>query len=419
MTTARDVVGRACSLPLLAVVVIALAARLAVIVPVHDRPMDDPDNYLQIAGSLARGEGYRLKGRPTAYRPPLYPLLLTPIVRFGGRNSAYGVWTLNVALGGLTAALSYCAARRWGLSTRRAALAGLIVALDPVLAAQARLPMTETLSAATIALTLWLLAVGNDRWSAVGGGLALGLAALCRPSVLPAAGLIAAARLTDGPGGCRRRGALAAGLLAFTVAPLVPWAARNAAVFGEMVWTTTHGGYTLALANNPVYYEEVLHGPPGAVWGGPRQDAWWSELKRRTAGLLEPKADRVLAEIAWTTIRRRPGDFLHASAARLSRFWGLAPSGRVYPAPLRLATALWTAPLWIALAFGLSRRENWRWPRSAAPALLVGFTVVHAVFWTDLRMRAPLVPAVALLAATAGRRGGGPNPIPRPAEDAG
>ena len=44
---------------------------------------------------------------------------------------------------------------------------------------------------------------------------------------------------------------------------LSPWMIRNFVVFGEPVWTTTHGGYTLALANNPVYYREVLHGPPG------------------------------------------------------------------------------------------------------------------------------------------------------------
>ena len=45
------------------------------------------------------------------------------------------------------------------------------------------------------------------------------------------------------------------GLLAVTlVLVLSPWMIRNLLVFGEPVWTTTHGGYTLALANNPVYY---------------------------------------------------------------------------------------------------------------------------------------------------------------------
>ncbi len=42
----------------------------------------------------------------------------------------------------------------------------------------------------------------------------------------------------------------------------------------EPIWTTTHGGYTLALANNRQYYADVLDGPPGAVWSGPNQAAW-------------------------------------------------------------------------------------------------------------------------------------------------
>jgi hypothetical protein len=37
-----------------------------------------------------------------------------------------------------------------------------------------------------------------------------------------------------------------------------------------------------------------------------------------------------------------------------------------------------------------------------AVALLISFTLVHAFYWADMRMRAPLVPVLALLAARAG-----------------
>ena len=50
----------------------------------------------------------------------------------------------------------------------------------------------------------------------------------------------------------------------------------------------------------------------------------------------------------------RPRDFARASLARLGRFWSVAPSGAVYPARLRLATAAWTVPLWAALIVGLA-----------------------------------------------------------------
>jgi hypothetical protein len=123
-------------------------------------------------------------------------------------------------------------------------------------------------------------------------------------------------------------------------------------------------------------------------------------------------------------LRDRPGAFARAGLARLGRLWALAPSAAVYPPAVRAATALWTAPLWVLLVAGLLRRASWRWPRVVAPMILLALTAVHAAFWSDARMRAPAVPAIALLAASAGsprpgRRapsGGTPNgPLRSPA----
>ncbi len=61
----------------------------------------------------------------------------------------------------------------------------------------------------------------------------------------------------------------------------------------------------------------------------------------------------------------------------------------------------WTLPLWLFALAGLDRRDIWRWPDLAAPLAIIGLTLVHSVYWTDLRMRAPLVPAIALIAARA------------------
>ncbi|MHB1561374.1 MAG: hypothetical protein ACYC61_28335, partial [Isosphaeraceae bacterium] len=51
---------------------------------------------------------------------------------------------------------------------------------------------------------------------------------------------------------------------------------------------------------------------------------------------------------------------------------------------------------------GALRWSLWRWPSIAAPLAVVGLTLVHTLFWTDLRMRAPIVPAIAIIAAGAG-----------------
>jgi hypothetical protein len=216
---------------------------------------------------------------------------------------------------------------------------------------------------------------------------------------LPAAVLTGVAAALAVPGARRARLIRALVLAATTALPLIPWAWRNALVLGEPVATTTHGGYTLALANNPVYYAEILDGPPGAVWSGPNQFRWFESVNRRTAGMTEPQADRALFGDALRLIRDRPRDFARASLARLGRFWSVAPSASVYPGWLRAASALWTIPLWIALAAGLIRRDLWRWPRIAAPMILIALSMVHTIYWTDARMRAPIVPAIALIAA--------------------
>jgi hypothetical protein len=82
----------------------------------------------------------------------------------------------------------------------------------------------------------------------------------------------------------------------------------------------------------------------------------------------------------------------------------------VYPAAARWITMAWTVPLWIALLLGSARRSLWSWPRIAAPMMVIGLTMVHTLFWTDLRMRAPIVPAIALIAAGAGAFGRSPAP---------
>ncbi len=384
------------------IVVLSIIARGAFLVPVlNSGKLDDPDNYLPLARSLAEGRGFALDGHPTAYRPPLYPLILAPFAAMLGDRVFWGVAALHLVLGGMTVLLTALAARRWGLSWGHMLIAATIVALDPVLVAQSKSVMTETLAAMLSAAAL--AAVTAPRaWPVLAGGGMFGLAALCRPSALPVAFVASAFAMTDRSLSFRQRVSRGIGLVVVTCLILTPWAMRNIRVVGVPVFTTTHGGYTLALANNTVYYDEVVDGPPGSIWTGHNQWVWWDSVNRETRGMSEPAADRFLRDGALRVIRDRPKVFLRASMARLGRFWGIAPAGAVYPFWLRVATACWTVPLWLALVRGLCRREIWSWPLAAAPATLIALSLVHSVYWTDMRMRAAAVPAIALISASAG-----------------
>ena len=379
---------------------LTFVVRLSVLIPGFGA-LNDPDNYLPIARSLAEGRGFCLgSGRPTAYRPPLYPLILAPLIRLGEMALPRGIAALHLVLGLGSVVLTFATARRWGLSLNRATFAALVVALDPVSAVWARSVMTETLAAFLVASCLAAVSIPGRRGLIV-SGLAFGLAALCRPSLLPGACLYGAAILFLGTGGWKRRLSDCTLFGVIVVGTLLPWAARNARLFGEPVWTTTHGGHTLALANNPVYFEDVVDGPRGAVWSGATQAEWFARLGLELKGMGEPAADRYLRRMALTTIVEHPRTFLRASLARLGRFWGIAPSVAVYSPWLRFISAIWTLPLWIALAIGLWQKRLWSIPKIAAPLIIMALTAIHTVYWTDMRMRVPVIPAIALVAAGA------------------
>ena len=396
---------------LVAIVSVAVLARLAVLAPKLGGVADDPDNYVDLARSLRVDHAFAIRARPTAYRPPLYPLLLAPLIgpsepepRLDGlpwtttRLNA-GIATLHLLLGAGAALMTAVAARRFGLPDSRILLAGLVVALDPVLVIQSRAIMTETLAAFLIA---WAIAASaRGRLSgAVETGFVLGLAALCRPSTLAGSAFCVAFAACAGPGSWRERFARATLIVATIAVTLAPWAVRNRMVLGEFVWTTTHGGYTLALANNSDYYRDVLNGPPGAVWDAGRQRLWAERIAKETAGLPEPDADRLLARSGWMMFRDHPRDFLRASLARLGRLWAIQPSAAVYGWRVRWLSASWTIPLFTLAFLGLSRRTTWRWPACIIPAFLIGISCVHFFYWSDMRMRAPVVPAIALAAAS-------------------
>ena len=383
--------------------VLAVLASMAIrcaVMAAGSGAFEDPDNYLPLAQTLAAGQGLTLKGRPTAYRPPLYPILLAPLAMVTGERVVTAIAVFHLALGAVTVGMTALAARGWGLGRTRIIAAAWVVALDPVLAWQSRFIMTETLTACLIATALAAMTLPRWRGTVLGSAL-LGLASLSRPSMLPGAILVVIAGLVVQPGSRRDRLIRSSTLMFTLMLVLSPWAIRNATIFGEPIWTTTHGGYTLALANNEVYYRDVLNGPPGSVWMGHEQWLWWDSVNRDTIGMSETQADRFLRNRVISLAMAQPRQFVRACLDRLGRFWSLAPAISVYSPVVRWATAAWTLPLWIAAGLGLSRRSLWRWPQITAPLTIAGLCLVHTVFWTDLRMRAPIVPAIALVAANA------------------
>ena len=411
---------------LITLLVIAATLRLIAIGYWRDDLADDRDAYLGIAQGIADGRGFSVPGsdQPTAFRPPLYPLLIAPISQATpAHNIARGL--LNLALGLGTVFLVWRSAARLGLGTLGKTLAGLIIAIDPLLVRYTPFPMTETFCTFLAALYLWMLA--DSKWSWQNGikiGVTFGVLVLCRPTFW-AFGVVAAVisfcihthrRMTIPVDFSKRLGHSIATLLA-TGLVVTPWFVRNELALGDPVLMTTHGGYTLLLGNNEAFYAEVVNQPFGTIWDGshgPGQAGWINGLEVEMTELElegEIKRDRWMSQRAKETILQHPETFARACLKKFLWFWNIAPhapaAGGV-PGIAIVGLAIYYIILWglllvgMGLVIGKSIRKpgemrSWWWPL----LFVLCLSGVHLVYWSDARMRAPAMPAIALLCAAA------------------
>ena len=412
---------------LLVLLVLALTVRSAIAIAMTAGFSQDPDSYRLIANNLLDQGVFGLisdEGNviPTAYRPPLYPLLLALCSVAAGEVTATTVAVLHVMLGGATVVLTLVVARRWGLSAW-SWVAALLVMLDPLLLVQSVEVMTETLATLLTVGSLMALTAFWERrnWqSAAVAGIVLGLACLCRPTYLPWLGLVGLTLPWF-------RGLSRAGLLqtaAFGLAAaitLAPWAVRNQLHGGYPVLGTTHGGYALLWANNPFYYRHLREEGWRRPWDAQQLGPWIGRQRQVIASEMgwNVRAERVGDEGAYAfareTMRENRAMFWRATLVRLVRLWDVLPYQLQQPEPavrrlLRYAAACWYVAVYLLAAVGIWRlgwlvvQPPWLW----GLLLCFTFTAVHGLYWSDPRMRAPLMPLVCLLAAagTAGELSG-------------
>jgi 4-amino-4-deoxy-L-arabinose transferase-like glycosyltransferase len=394
-------------------ILLSMASRFAVLQGNLWRLGDDRDGYLDLARDLA-DYGWLGFATATAYRPPLYPLMLAPFFWIANQvDLVWGSWLaamamLHLAFGAATVLCTLLIGERLGLG-RFAWLAACLVAVDPLLVHNARLPMTETPAAFLVAWSVLLMlqsARDDGSWRMLGLAAVLGLGMLCRTTLWAFAivSLLVAAASAGGPTSRRIRWSLCVLTLAIVVQ--APWAMRNWIQLGKPVFTTTHGGYTLLLGNNDVFYDEVINGS-WDPWPQNSLEAWQEAMDQeaKAAGATtEIQKDAFLYEKAFDTIATRPGDFLLSVVYRMMSLWRVMPSRAEFGPMIRWACAAFYVPELLLMIVGLCDRRVWQWPMNLLPAALISFMLVHLVFWTDMRMRAPIMPAVTILAALGARR---------------
>ncbi|MBC8078546.1 MAG: glycosyltransferase family 39 protein, partial [Chloroflexales bacterium] len=255
---------------LLAIVLLALALRLALWAQPPHQLANDEIEYVTVARDLLAGRGWQFYEHYHWLRAPLYPLFLAGSLWLAGGN-LHAAALPNIALSAASVALAYTLARELGGTRRAALLAALVAAALFTLATFASLYMAETLFGFLFAAGLLLLL----RWRRTGklwalglAGALLGLATLTRSAplvFLPLVVLwIAFVRIKGERQMVKGRQLVATVLwpiCLFTMTfclVLLPWTLRNCAAYGRCILVETGLSYNLWAFNEPRASEETI-----------------------------------------------------------------------------------------------------------------------------------------------------------------
>ena len=405
----------------LVVFVAALTLRLIFLlqfesVPLFETPVMDMLYYHQLAlGELKSPE---IVDGPY-FKAPLYPLFLNLVYGLFGA----GPWPIRLVqtvIGSLSALLTFLIGLRlFGLRT--GVVAGLIVAACGTLILYDGQLLVPSLVIGLNLFSVYCLIRGLE--SARAGlfllsGLALGLSAIARPTVLLFVCAVAVLLLWEHRRTPRQVSKKSLALFAAgVVLAIVPVTARNYVKSGEFILIGTYGGINLYIGNN-LDSDGVTTRLPGTGLD------WWGEgMMEDAIRLAETDVGHKLSPSEQSTYWRNrairemvanPGFFLKHLLRKLLLFIGgyeLANNFDVYyiahKAPLmklllsrRVVYIPWGVLLPLAV-FGMILVPNWTVDRRIVLAFLLTYLPMLLIFFVTARYRLPMLPFLVLFVSYA------------------
>jgi tetratricopeptide (TPR) repeat protein len=373
--------------------------------PFYPLRIGDAEAYHLWAGRIAAGDWL---GHDVFYQSPLYPYFLALLYKVFG-DSVTVVRLTQAGIGATSCAVLAFAGRR--LLGRGGELAGFLLAIyPPAIFLDGLLDKSSLVTFFTCALIAAVASPGRSRIHWLAAGMMLGLLTLTRENAL----LLTVPIVCwlwfgpPAPASTRRTATLAFAVGCAIV--LLPVAARNFAVSGEVVLTTSQFGPNFYIGNHAGAtgtYEPLVVGHGSAA--DERQDA--ARLAEEASGhaLAPAEVSAFWTRRALEDIRSRLGDWVALLGRKLALTFNASEaadteSQSVYAewSPLLRALTPFTFGVLFAVAVIGIVLTTASWSRSWFLYAMAGtYAVSVTAFYVFARYRFPLVPFLAIPAAAA------------------
>lgn len=379
----------------------------------------DAAGYWELGQKLAAGEHYSIYNPPReAMRMPGYPVFLAASIHVTGKR-LLPVRLLQVCVGTAACWLVYLLGTVL-IDPQTGLLAAFLAAVSPTFVGFTPLVLSETLFAATLLVSLVLMAklaadwpllnrvssgqsdnpaLSNRRLTlAFGTGLAIAIACYVRPSWLLTAPLFCIIHLfmtwrNRNHNVIRHTHTVLPAktlecvfVLGGVVLALAPWTMRNARVIGHAIPTTLWVG--------PSLYDGLNPNATGS------SDMEFFEKDNLLATMTEYEMDREYRRRSWLFVRENPVRTIQLAVLKVWRLWKPWPNAAQFQQGwLCLIVAAFFIPtIMFAFIEGVRRRFDIRCLLLTAGPVIY-FTVIHSVFVGSLRYRLPAEYPLLILSA--------------------
>ena len=368
----------------------AVVLRLGIVLafPPPDLSINDGTSWDRIAQSLLAGQGFVEYGKPTAVRPPAYPLFLASVYGIFG-HSLRAARIIQAILGACTCVLIFWTGLKF-LDEKTAFFGSLLSCFYPSLVIYPAIIGSEVLYTFLLALLIWVLTDALTKASLqrfLWAGILLGAANLCRSTLILFPFFLLALLF---PLRANRKSILYLALAtAVSFAVIAPWTLRNYRIFG--------GFMPVNVSSGQLFWVGTLEDSGGQYVGNE-----YPGYRQFDPLLGDPIAwEKAMFRAGLKNIRDKPLVFAKLTALKFYRLW-FEPIGRNVLAArspaLARAYSAGHATLVLLAFWGLvcswGKREN-LW---VVYALFFYFGVMHNLVAPMARFRYPIEPYLVLFA---------------------